>query len=134
MNILRIDEVAAERFPSGRETRRLAGVGGLPAVQFALGHSRLDPGGAIPEHQHPNEEIYVVLSGSGLMIVGDEWQEVEQGYCIAIPPDTRHALHNTGDDEMTVLWVYAPADVVAHWAEERAGNLVASRAAAGGDG
>jgi mannose-6-phosphate isomerase-like protein (cupin superfamily) len=125
MNVLRIDEVTPERFPSGRETRRLAGVAGLPATHFALGHSVLEPGGAIPNHEHPNEEVYVILGGRGLMTVGEEWQEVGEGDCVFIPPDTPHDLRNTGTDEMTVLWVFAPADVLDHWAEERAGRLVA---------
>jgi quercetin dioxygenase-like cupin family protein len=124
-NVLRIADAPAERFASGRETRRLAGVAGLPTTHFAMGHSTLDPGGSIPEHQHPNEEIYVVLSGSGLISVSDERQAVTEGCCVFIPPHAPHFLHNTSNSEMTVLWVYAPADVVDHWAQERAGRLVA---------
>ena len=55
MQVLSISTLAGERFPSGRVTRRLAGVEGLPTTGFALGHSTLDPGGAIPGHRHPNE-------------------------------------------------------------------------------
>ena len=125
LDILCIADAPAERFASGRETRRLAGVAGLPTTHFAMGHSTLDPGGSIPQHQHPNEEVYVVLSGSGIVFVGDERQDVSEGCCVFIPPDAPHFLHNTGNGEMTILWVYAPADVVDHWAEERAGRLVA---------
>jgi mannose-6-phosphate isomerase-like protein (cupin superfamily) len=126
-DILRIADTPAERFASGRETRRLAGVAGLPTTRFAMGHSTLDPGGSIPEHQHPNEEVYVVLSGSGLISVGDERQDVAEGCCVFIPPDAPHFLQNTGNGEMTVLWIYAPPDIVDHWAQERAGRLVAPR-------
>jgi mannose-6-phosphate isomerase-like protein (cupin superfamily) len=125
LTFLSIADAPVERFASGRETRRLAGVAGLPATHFAMGHSTLDPGGAIPEHQHPNEEVYVILSGSGLMSVGNEQREVAEGCCVFIPPDAPHALRNTGAATMTVLWVYAPAGVVGHWAEERAGRLIA---------
>ena len=127
-DFLYIADTPAERFASGRETRRLAGVAGLPTTRFAMGHSTLDPGGSIPEHQHPNEEVYVVLSGSGLISVGDVRQNVAEGCCVFIPPDAPHFLDNTGNSEMTVLWVYAPADVVDHWAEEREGRLVAPHA------
>lgn len=125
MQILRISDTPSERFPSGRDTRRLAGVAGLPATLFAMGHSTLDPGGAIPEHRHPNEEVYVVLSGAGRMTVGDDQQTVGAGCCIFIPADAPHALLNTGSDDMAVLWVYAPPGVVDHWAAEREGRLVA---------
>jgi len=125
MDLLHIAETPAERFPSGRETRRLAGVAGLPTTRFAMGHSMLDPGGAIPEHRHPNEEVYVVLSGTGSMAVGGDRQEVAAGACVFIPPESPHELRNTGNGPMAVLWVYAPATVVDHWAEERTGCLVA---------
>jgi mannose-6-phosphate isomerase-like protein (cupin superfamily) len=125
MDLIRILETPAERFPSGRETRRLAGVAGLPSTLFAVGHSTLDPDGAIPEHRHPNEEVYLILSGSGTMAVGDEREEVAEGACVFIPPDSPHALRNTGREPMAVLWVYAPATVVDHWAAERSGGLVA---------
>ena len=125
LTILCLDDAPVERFASGRETRRLAGVAGLPTTGFAMGHSTLDRGGAIPEHQHPNEEVYVILSGSGLMVVGDEQREVTEGCCVFIPPDAPHFLRNTGDRLMTVLWVYAPVGIVDHWGEERAGRLIA---------
>ena len=127
LNILCIADAPAERFASGRETRRLAGVAGLPTTGFAMGHSTLDRGGAIPEHQHPNEEVYVILSGSGLISVGNEQRDVAEGCCVFIPPDAPHFLRNTGDGVMTILWVYAPADLVDHWAAERAGLLIAPR-------
>ena len=128
LDMLRIGDVPAERFASGRETRRLAGVAGLPTTHFAMGHSTLDPGGSIPEHQHPNEEVYVVLSGTGLIGVGDERREVAAGCCVFIPPEAPHFLQNSVEGEMIVLWVYAPVTVVDHWAEERAGRLVALHA------
>jgi len=87
MESLRIADAPVERFASGRETRRLAGVAGLPTTGFAMGHSTLDRGGAIPEHQHPNEEVYVILSGSGLITVSNEQREVAEGCCVYIPPD-----------------------------------------------
>ena len=129
LDILCIADAPAERFASGRETRRLTGVAGLPTTRFAMGHTSIDRGGAIPEHRHPNEEVYVVLSGSGLISVGEERRDVAEGCCVFIPPDTPHFLQNTGNGKMTLLWVYAPADVVDHWAQERAGQLVDPRLA-----
>jgi mannose-6-phosphate isomerase-like protein (cupin superfamily) len=127
MESLRIADAPVERFASGRETRRLAGVAGLPTTGFAMGHSTLDRGGAIPEHRHPNEEVYVILSGTGLITVSNEQREVAEDCCVYIPPGAPHFLQNTGDGVLTVLWIYAPVDIVDHWAEERAGRLIAPR-------
>jgi mannose-6-phosphate isomerase-like protein (cupin superfamily) len=49
-------------------------------------------GGEINPHQHHTWEFYYVLSGRGIMTIGDESREVAQGDLIAIPPDAIHSL------------------------------------------
>lgn len=115
---LRISEVTPREFPAGRATRIFAGVAGLPVRQFAMGHSTLYPGGGIPLHHHSNEEVYVILQGLGEMTVSGEILTVAAGSAVYLPPEVPHALRNTGGEELIVMWVYAPATVVDHWAEE----------------
>jgi mannose-6-phosphate isomerase-like protein (cupin superfamily) len=113
-----IPEVAPREFPAGRATRIFAGVAGLPVQQFAAGQSTLYPGGGVPLHRHHNEEVYIILHGSGEMTVGDERITVSPGSAVYLPPGVPHALRNTGGEDLIVMWVYAPATVVDHWAEE----------------
>ncbi len=115
---LRIPEVTPRQFPAGRSTRVLAGVAGLPAQRFAMGHSTVYPGGRVPLHQHANEEVYVILRGDGEMTVGGEHITVTEGSAVYLPPGVPHELRNTGGDDLMLMWVYAPATVVDHWAEE----------------
>ena len=42
-------------------------------------------------HYHPNEtEIYIVLQGSGKIVVGGKEQPIEKGSIVVTPPDTAH--------------------------------------------
>lgn len=123
MDIVKLSHVKGEIFPAGRHSRLLIGPGSVEAEHFVTGHSILFPNGKIPLHSHENEEIYVILSGKGKMTVGDESEEVEAVSVVYIPPNTEHSLVNTGEENLTVLYVYAPAGIVDHWEQERIGKL-----------
>ncbi len=63
----------------------------------AVYDTSLEPGRSIPPHYHPDfEEIYYVLSGYGIMTVGDEQKEISRGDVVYIPAISVHALVNTG--------------------------------------
>ena len=48
---------------------------------------------------------------------------VKEGDCIFIPSGAKHALHNTGEAEMHMMFVYAPSVIVDHWEQEKSGEL-----------
>ncbi len=50
-------------------------------------------------------------------------QTVREGDCVFIPAGQSHALRNTGDEEMHMMFVYAPDIIVDHWAQEQSGDL-----------
>ncbi len=74
-----------------------------------LGVARLPPGGALNEHRHKQDEIYLVLEGSGLVRVGDEEFAVEAGSAVFIPGDAVHSCENTGTSDLRFAYV-VPAD------------------------
>lgn len=61
----------------------------------------LEPGASIGPHRHAvdNEEIYVVVSGRGDMLVEDTWVPVGSGDVIPNPPLGRHGFVNSRDRE-----------------------------------
>jgi mannose-6-phosphate isomerase-like protein (cupin superfamily) len=64
----------------------------------AVYDTSLLPGERIPPHYHPDfEEIYYVLSGYGLMSIGEEKQEISRGDVVYIPAPAPHTLMNTGN-------------------------------------
>lgn len=84
-----------------------------PAVQGnnrqSLAEARVSPGERTLLHRHhTTEELYHVTAGMGLMQLGDEQFEIQQGDTIAIPPNTPHAIENTGADTLVILCCCSP--------------------------
>ncbi|VVB96952.1 Cupin domain protein [uncultured archaeon] len=64
----------------------------------AIYDTSLFPGESIPPHFHPDfEELYYVLSGYGLMSIGEEKQEISRSDVVYIPAPAPHTLMNTGN-------------------------------------
>ena len=76
---------------------------------LTLGVARLPPAGALHEHRHAQEEVYLVLEGSGLVTVGGAETTVEGGSAVFIPGDAPHSCENTGASDLRVAYVF-PAD------------------------
>jgi mannose-6-phosphate isomerase-like protein (cupin superfamily) len=66
-----------------------------------------------PRHYHAgNENAYYVLSGEGLISVGNDDYEVGQGDFVFIPPGVPHSVHNSSSTvDLRLIEIYAPADV-----------------------
>lgn len=113
------------RFPAGRSTRNIAG--GASAIQtahFCMGMVTLDgEGGQVPWHNHPQEEIYLILEGVGEMCVDNERRTVEGGQAVYVPSGVFHQLTNIGDAPLKLIYCYGPAGEVDHWKQELEGTL-----------
>lgn len=124
MQVNNIFAIEGTEFPAGRRTRVMLGPNGaLKGDQFSQGYVVIYKDGGIPAHSHPTVESYTILRGKGVMTVGDEERLLEEGDYVFIPKDIPHALHNCGDDELHMMFVYAPNVIVDHWAQEQAGEL-----------
>jgi quercetin dioxygenase-like cupin family protein len=89
--------------------KTLISKGATNSEKLTLGVASLPPGGALHEHRHTQEEVYLVLGGSGLVRVGGEEMAVEAGSAVFIPGDALHSCENTGASELRVAYVF-PAD------------------------
>jgi mannose-6-phosphate isomerase-like protein (cupin superfamily) len=56
----------------------------------------MQPGGIQKMHSHGPEQMYYVLEGEGVIIVGNETEIVGAGDCIFIPSNAPHGLENKG--------------------------------------
>ncbi len=73
-----------------------------------LGFLRIPSNGVFPKHTHPEkEEIYYVMSGSGIIMVGDKEQAVSEGSVFYVSGDVPHGLSNPNKETLTVLYVTA---------------------------
>lgn len=94
----------------GSELRPLIDRTTSDITQCSLAEEILPPGCAvIPHHHREIEEIYYIVSGRGLMTVGDETREVEAGDAVYVPRGHRHTLANTGVQPITLLVACGPA-------------------------
>jgi mannose-6-phosphate isomerase-like protein (cupin superfamily) len=81
----------------------------LELANSGLSYFRLDPGYRAPfGHAHSEqEEIYVILSGSGRVAVGDEIVDVGQWDAVRIAPGAAHGME-AGPDGAEILAFGAP--------------------------
>ena len=110
MIVISRDRAAAVATPHGSEIRPLIDRTTCGITACSLAEETLPPGCAVAPHRHRQiEEIYYVVSGTGVMSVGDERREVGPGDAIYIPRGTRHTLENTGEAPIRLLLVCGPA-------------------------
>ena len=90
--------------------------GGMATMLFAatelegilfIAHAVLKPNKVLESHIDPYEEVYYILSGKGLMKVGDDEQQVTNGDAIWIPCGVSHGLVNNGTEDCLVLVIAA---------------------------
>jgi mannose-6-phosphate isomerase-like protein (cupin superfamily) len=67
------------------------------------------PGSEQPLHRHQGlEQAYVIVRGSGTMVVGGERREVGEGTLVYVPPDTDHAIRNDGTEPLAYVSATSP--------------------------
>src|SRR5215216_813802 len=110
MIVINRDHASAIKTPHGSELRPLIDRTTSAITQCSLAEETLPPGRAVTPHHHRElEEIYYIVSGRGVMSVGDEQHEVVAGDAIFVPRGHSHTLANTGDEPIQLLVVCGPA-------------------------
>ena len=66
-----------------------------------------DPGAVLPEHEHVNEQIGIVIEGSVGFRIEDEERVLGPGDVWRIPPSVRHAV-TAGDEGAVVIDIFTP--------------------------
>ncbi len=83
-----------------------------------MGYVTIYPGGEVPAHAHGQEEVYFIISGHGTMELGGEQTPVKAGSYVAIRPGQEHCLRNTAEEDLVMVFCYAPKGIVDHWEQE----------------
>lgn len=125
MDVADLADIEGRTYPARRLTQNLVG-GASPveADQFAMGYVTLEPdGGQVPWHNHPQEEVYVILEGRGEMCIGEEREILTGVQAVEIPSNAYHQLTNVGQSPLRMIYCYGPAGDVAHWKQELRGTL-----------
>ena len=75
----------------------------------SLAEATVHPGGATMLHTHTlSEEIYHVIAGCGVMILGETRFPIGIGDTVQIPPGMAHAVRNRGESDLVLLCCCSP--------------------------
>lgn len=100
---------ASPNFAEGHANAMIVGPGGLePRQDVWLGVSLLAPGVRYPDHSHPPEETYLVLSRGAFSQGDGPWFEPGVGGSFYNPPGIRHAMRAL-DEPLLALWALCAA-------------------------
>lgn len=104
INIARFNPLKAEPAHEGT----IIGCDVLPegmSAPFEHFYGYLDkPGTAMAGHSHPTDEIYIVLFGAGIVIVGGENRNVKAGDTVVIPAGSWHTMLCPENGAAPMLW------------------------------
>jgi len=77
-----------------------------PSRSLKMGYTTIYPTGTTTGHTHDDlEEVYFVISGEGVMVVGEDEFAIKPGDGLYVPPGVYHTTYQTGNIPLTVLWV-----------------------------
>ena len=66
------------------------------------------PGAIDPQQPHTQDEVYIVQSGSGYFVLGDNRQPFEQGEALFVPAGVVHRFEDFSDDFAAWVIFYGP--------------------------
>jgi len=70
-----------------------------------------DAGASVPEHQHPNEEVWNVIDGQIVVTIDGEMRRAGPGAAAVVPFNSRHAVRALTDGRALVVDHPVRADV-----------------------
>jgi len=109
MEVINRSAVAEFVGPDGATIRELAASRNSSARKQSLAEATIPVGGTVTLHYHKvTEELYYIVSGSGLMTIEDEVKEVGPGDTIVIVPGQRHKIANNGKVPLVLLASCSP--------------------------
>lgn len=79
------------------------------AQAMSIAEIKIPPGVVIIPHHHVMEEVYHIVSGSGVMMVEDETTRVVPGDSVLVPPHAWHNITNDTDEDLVLIVTCAPA-------------------------
>ncbi len=80
---------------------------------ITVGLSRWPKGKAGHLHKHDGwDEYFYILSGQGVIVVGQEKHQLKKGTAIRIPKGVDHAIIDSGEgeEELTMVFILSPTD------------------------
>jgi quercetin dioxygenase-like cupin family protein len=99
-------------FPSPEECSRHVIFPGVSiatcaADKMMLSHVTMEPGATVAEHEHPHEQVGMVLDGKAIFYIGGEHKLMQRGDMYRIPGHVRHRVV-ASEEGLKALDVFFP--------------------------
>lgn len=104
MNAYELSELLQQQADSGKLYHEFIRV---PSLSVGVYH--LPAGGIDPQQPHTEDEVYYVVSGRGMIRVGDEDRPVSAGSVVFVAAEVEHRFHNITED-LVIIVFFAPAE------------------------
>jgi quercetin dioxygenase-like cupin family protein len=91
---------------------------------------RVEPGATLPTHEHDNEQIGFVISGTLTALVEGEEHLLRPGDSYAFPSGETHGAENRGDEPAVGIGVLSPPREAPDWATVRRESAGSTRSGA----
>ena len=82
----------------------------VPGTASSLGYSVFTSGAVVGPVKHETEEVAYVVAGSGELRLDDESVPFREGDAVHIPAGVWHAVANTGDSEVVMVFGFPHPD------------------------
>jgi len=109
VRVVPLEDVAPIELPGGSWSRVLL-TGERVASSSALGFSSFAAGTSTAMLSHATEELAYVLTGRGELRLDDDTVPYRAGSALFIPAGVWHAVANTGDDPVTMVFAFPHPD------------------------
>ena len=108
--VISVGQVDPIELPHGSWSRMLVTDKQIEGNRASLGYSVFTPGTELTPVKHETEEVAYVVSGRGELRLDDRAVPFAPGDALYIPPDTWHAVANTGADEVIMVFGFPHPD------------------------
>lgn len=108
--VVSLSEVEPIDLPQGSWSRMLVTAARADDNASSLGYSVFTPGTVLTPVRHETEEVAYVVSGSGELRLDDEAVPFSEGDALHIPAHLWHAVANTGDTDVVMVFGFPHPD------------------------
>jgi quercetin dioxygenase-like cupin family protein len=105
VSVVALKDVEPIELPKGSWSRIL-----LKGEASSLGYSVFTPGTVLDSVRHEAEEVAYVVEGSGELRLEDGPVHFRRGDALHIPAGVWHAVANTGDKDVVMVFGFAHSD------------------------
>jgi quercetin dioxygenase-like cupin family protein len=109
VSIVGLDDVEPIELPRGSWSRMLV-TGARTGSASSLGYSVFTPGTVTGSVKHETEEVAYVVAGSGELRLDGDAVGFAAGQALHIEPGVWHAVANTGDEDVVMVFGFPHPD------------------------